>query len=151
MLTSEIMLLIMRFGVIILFVVLIIAMIAAINKQMRQKLTESSKNNIKKTEYGLPAFLKMLLISGTKPQNGETITLNRDVIIGRNQLSANIVIDSNFVSSRHTRIFQYGESFMIEDLGSTNGTYLNGELIASPRKLNEGDVVIIGDSEFKVI
>jgi len=151
MLTGELWLLIMQFGVLVLLVFLIIALIVAINKEMRQKIKETKQNDIKKTEYGLPTFLKMILLSGAKPKSGETITLNHDIIIGRSETSANIVIDSSFVSGRHTRIFQYSDSFMIEDLGSTNGTYLNGEIITSPRKLNEGDIVIIGDSEFKVI
>ena len=45
-------------------------------------------------------------------------------------------------------MFEQGNVVVIEDLGSTNGTYLNEELLESPRPLHAGDRVRIGDSEF---
>ena len=49
---------------------------------------------------------------------------------------------------RHTRIYPRGGSLIVEDLGSTNGTYLNEELLETPRPLHQGDRLRIGNSEF---
>src|SRR5512142_1114903 len=54
-----------------------------------------------------------------------------------------IIIDNPTVSSHHARVVQEGDSFFVEDLESTNGTYVN-ELPISRRTLNDGDVVLIG-------
>lgn len=69
--------------------------------------------------------------------------------LGRGQVE--IPLQDPFASSRHARIFREGPVLVIEDLGSTNGTYLNGELITGPQPLHDGDRIRIGDSEFSYI
>ena len=59
-----------------------------------------------------------------------------------------IQIEDPFASSRHARISRQGYVLVIEDLGSTNGTYLNGEPLSGPQPLHPGDRIRIGDSEF---
>ncbi len=59
-----------------------------------------------------------------------------------------IVLEDPFASSRHARIERQGGAMVLEDLGSTNGTYLNEELLAGPQPLHTGDRVRIGDSVF---
>jgi hypothetical protein len=59
-----------------------------------------------------------------------------------------IQIEDPFASSRHARISRQGRVLVIEDLGSTNGTYLNGEPLSGPQPLHPGDRIRIGDSEF---
>jgi hypothetical protein len=59
-----------------------------------------------------------------------------------------IVLEDPFASSRHARIERQGGAVVLEDLGSTNGTYLNEELLSGPRPLHPGDRVRIGDSVF---
>jgi hypothetical protein len=59
-----------------------------------------------------------------------------------------IQIEDPFASSRHARITRQGYVLVIEDLGSTNGTYLNGEPLSGPQPLHRGDRITIGDSEF---
>ena len=61
---------------------------------------------------------------------------------------ADIVLEDSFSSTRHARLFSQGEVVVIEDLGSTNGTYLNGEPLGGPQPLHDGDRIRIGDSEF---
>ena len=48
----------------------------------------------------------------------------------------------------HARLVPQGEVIVLEDLGSTNGTYLNGEPLRGPQPLHVGDSIRIGDSEF---
>jgi pSer/pThr/pTyr-binding forkhead associated (FHA) protein len=73
--------------------------------------------------------------------------LGGDVVLGRGD-TAEIRLADPFASSRHARVYEQGRILVIEDLGSTNGTYLNEELLDGPRPLHPGDRVRIGDSEF---
>lgn len=62
-----------------------------------------------------------------------------------------IQLDDPFASARHARITRQGHLLVIEDLGSTNGTYLNEEPLSGPQPLHPGDRIRIGDSEFSYI
>jgi hypothetical protein len=62
-----------------------------------------------------------------------------------------IRLEDPFASSRHARITREGTVLVIEDLGSTNGTYLNEEPLSGPAPLHDGDRVRIGDSEFSYL
>jgi pSer/pThr/pTyr-binding forkhead associated (FHA) protein len=70
-----------------------------------------------------------------------------DIVLGRGD-RAEIRLEDPFASGRHARVFRQGNIMVIEDLGSTNGTYLNEEVLQTPRPLHPGDRVRIGDSEF---
>ena len=70
----------------------------------------------------------------------------RGLTLGRGDVE--IHLEDPFASSRHARISRQGHVVVIEDLGSTNGTYLNGELLSGPQPLHNGDRIQIGDCEF---
>jgi pSer/pThr/pTyr-binding forkhead associated (FHA) protein len=78
---------------------------------------------------------------------GMIYDLDADMVLGRGD-QAEIRLEDPFASARHARVFEQGNIVVLEDLGSTNGTYLNEELLESPRPLHPGDRVRIGDSEF---
>jgi hypothetical protein len=78
---------------------------------------------------------------------GMIYDLDGDIVLGRGD-RAEIRLEDPFASSRHARIYEQGNIVVIEDLHSTNGTYLNEELLQSPRPLHPGDRLRIGDSEF---
>jgi hypothetical protein len=78
---------------------------------------------------------------------GMIYDLDGDLALGRGE-NAEIRLEDPFASSRHARIYEQGNIVVIEDLDSTNGTYLNEELLQTPRPLHPGDRVRIGDSEF---
>jgi hypothetical protein len=71
---------------------------------------------------------------------------NHGVTLGRGDVE--IQLEDPFASSRHARISRQGNVVVLEDLGSTNGTYLNDELLSGPQPLHDGDRIRIGDSEF---
>ena len=77
---------------------------------------------------------------------GMAYDLSVGATIGRGD--AEIQLDDPFASARHARISRQGRAVVIEDLGSTNGTYLNEEPLSGPQPLHEGDRIRIGDSEF---
>jgi hypothetical protein len=78
---------------------------------------------------------------------GMIYDLDGDIVLGRGD-RADIRLDDPFASARHARIYAQGNIMVIADLESTNGTYLNEELLQTPRPLHPGDRVRIGDSEF---
>ena len=61
-----------------------------------------------------------------------------------------VAIDGDeFASARHLRVEPRRDGVWVHDLGSTNGTYVNGERIEEPRRLERGDVVAVGATELR--
>ena len=79
-------------------------------------------------------------------QRGMTYDVSGGATLGRGDVE--IQLEDPFASSRHAQLVRQGAMMVIEDLGSTNGTYLNDELLRGPRPLHAGDRVRIGDSTF---
>jgi pSer/pThr/pTyr-binding forkhead associated (FHA) protein len=71
---------------------------------------------------------------------------NQGATLGRGDVE--IRLDDPFASAHHARISREGHVVVIEDLGSTNGTYLNEEQLNGPQPLHPGDRIRIGDCEF---
>jgi pSer/pThr/pTyr-binding forkhead associated (FHA) protein len=63
-----------------------------------------------------------------------------DFIIGRGE-ECNLVLNDRAISRQHARIWREGDSFLIEDLESKNGTWVNGEALQQPRQLSDGDKI----------
>jgi hypothetical protein len=78
---------------------------------------------------------------------GMIYDIDEGAVLGRGD-AAEIRLEDPFASSRHAQLVTQGGVMVIEDLGSTNGTYLNEELLQGPQPLHRGDRVRIGDSEF---
>jgi hypothetical protein len=76
---------------------------------------------------------------------GIAYSLERGATLGRGDVE--IRLEDAFASTRHARIERQGSVLVLEDLGSTNGTYLNDEPLDGPRPLHHGDRIRIGDSE----
>lgn len=81
---------------------------------------------------------------------GDEYELEDEVVLGRSD-HANIHLEDAFSSSRHARLVRQGSLIVLEDLGSTNGTYLNEEPISGPQPMHEGDRIRIGDTEFSFV
>ena len=71
------------------------------------------------------------------------------VALGRENSNA-IRLHDTEVSRRHAELRQFDELYRIVDLGSANGTFVNGERITAPRKLSAGDLLTFGDVQFRV-
>ena len=80
---------------------------------------------------------------------GTSYLLAAEMTIGR-AAGCTIVIDDHFVSSVHSRIFQRDDTWMIEDLGSTNGTYLNRRKVTGPTVMHRSDQVQVGNVVLEV-
>jgi predicted component of type VI protein secretion system len=85
------------------------------------------------------------LIMRSGPTPGAAFALEGDQLtIGRDSTNE-ITINDAEVSRRHARLTFQGGKFVLEDLGSTNGTFVNGQRLAGPRVLKAGEVVSFGE------
>jgi pSer/pThr/pTyr-binding forkhead associated (FHA) protein len=85
------------------------------------------------------------LIMRSGPTPGAAFMLEGDQLtIGRDATN-DIVINDAEVSRRHARLTFQGGKYVLEDLGSTNGTFVNGQRLAGPRVLKAGEVVSFGE------
>lgn len=83
-------------------------------------------------------------------KEGSIIPIRSDLTIGRRDDNS-IVLNEQHVSGKHARIIVRNDSLFIEDLNSTNGTYLNGTKINSKTRLSNKDEIKIGNVVFKVL
>ena len=92
---------------------------------------------------------QLLIIKG--PRAGEKFNLSKlPLTIGREE-SMELSINVGSISRKHARISPVGDGYQIEDLGSSNGTFVNEERLQKPRRLVDGDVIALGpDVEIKV-
>ncbi len=72
------------------------------------------------------------------------VNLEKDTTIGRD-MSGDVYLKHPSVSRKHTRILKKGPTFYVEDLNSTNGTFVNGEIISRKIVLSDGDEIGIGN------
>lgn len=71
------------------------------------------------------------------------------ILIGRSP-SCTLVLDDDYSSSRHARIFPRADTWFIEDLGSTNGTYVDSERVSAPMPLSLGSSVRVGQNTLEL-
>ena len=95
---------------------------------------------------GIDPRLVVIAAMGQAP--GTEFRIGDSATLGRSE-SADIKVDDPFASSAHARIFPRGQFMYIEDMGSTNGTYLNGRQLRRPERLKVSDTVRIGDTEYR--
>lgn len=83
-----------------------------------------------------------VLIANNSSLDGQQWVITDTLVIGRDA-SCDVVIPDRQVSRRHARITKSGAIVMLEDLGSKNGTYLNGQPLTEPRQLVEADEITV--------
>ncbi|HKZ70832.1 MAG TPA: FHA domain-containing protein [Anaerolineales bacterium] len=80
------------------------------------------------------------------PNVGKSFEMVKDVMTMGRDMSNDIVINDAEASRHHARLTKQGSSYVIEDLGSTNGTFVNSARLSTPRTLSAGDVIGIGET-----
>ncbi|MBA2551700.1 MAG: FHA domain-containing protein [Nocardioidaceae bacterium] len=84
------------------------------------------------------------LIVTDGPNAGQVVSLEvQPILMGRGSDAA-LRLDDDYVSTRHARIATNGEQWFVEDLGSTNGTYLGSQRVTSPTPIAVGTPVRLG-------
>ncbi len=83
-------------------------------------------------------------------REGETIPLDDEVTVGRGAGCGLVLTDDQFVSTVHARLFRRGDDVFVEDLGSRNGTFVNGKPVSTTTRLRRGDRVQFGETVAEV-
>lgn len=91
---------------------------------------------------------RLVVVAANRYETGSSFDLLGGLLLGRDK-PAEVIVDDVFASARHARITPRGPYNYLEDLGSTNGTYVNGARVEGPTQLSPGDKITIGDTEFR--
>lgn len=91
---------------------------------------------------------RLVVIAANNYESGSEFDLTGGATLGRTPPSE-IIVEDPFASSSHARVLARGPYNVVEDLGSTNGTRLNGKPLTAPQQLAPGDRITIGDTEFE--
>ncbi len=111
-----------------------------------QKASEKQARKPVKTPRGTPS--KVVVVDG--PTTGASATLDDGpVLVGRGADAA-IRLDDDYVSTRHARIGSSGGTFYVEDLGSTNGTYIGSQRITQATAIQLGSRVRVGKTTLEL-
>jgi len=87
---------------------------------------------------------QLMMRSGPNP--GKTFTLSKsEIVIGRD-INVDVIVNTAEVSRRHARLYLDGSVYVVEDLGSTNGTFVNGQRLTTPVSLRSGDIIMLGEA-----
>jgi pSer/pThr/pTyr-binding forkhead associated (FHA) protein len=92
-----------------------------------------------------------LRILEPQEHEGELYQLGEEITVGRGGGCSIVLPDDHYVSTLHARVFRRGDEVLVEDLGSRNGTYLNGSPVTSATRLRRGDRVQFGQTVAEVV
>lgn len=126
----------------VLLLVAIYAFLWVVARAVRSHLTTSG---VARPGIGLvsPVFVAPAAVAGLP------VTVDGPVVIGRGE-SSDVVIDDPFASDHHARFDRVGGRLIVDDLGSKNGTSVNGVAITDRRVLDAGDTIRIGETIMEV-
>ena len=104
----------------------------------------SKRNN--RAKRGVP---NKLVVLEPKVRKGSAYAVKTELTLGRAPTCSIGIPDDTFASQLHTRVFPHNGAVWVEDLGSTNGTHLNGARLSAPMQLAVGDRLQIGSTIFE--
>jgi pSer/pThr/pTyr-binding forkhead associated (FHA) protein len=99
----------------------------------------------KQAKQAAKSAATQLVVVEPADQRGRAYPLGQEATLGR-AAGCQITIDDSFVSQLHARVFARDGRFLVEDLGSTNGTYLNRTKVSGPMVISRGDRVQVGNT-----
>ncbi len=153
---------IMQWGVIVLIFLFFLRVIRAVWVEMSPatfRKTRSERRHERRQERvaarpaaAAPGRRRQLHLKVVQPetQAGRTYDLDDELTIGRSPGCGVAMPEDIYTSTLHARLFRRNEQLWVEDLGSTNGTYVNSEQIKQAVKLSKGDLLQIGSTVFEV-
>lgn len=129
------------------FVILAFLFIASVTKLIYLDITDTAR--YLKTSEDAYAYLKLInLREDLNFKVYESYSVGADSTIGRKK-SCTIRINCPFLSKVHARIFLYKDKFYVEDLGSTNGTFIGDKpVLEKPVRIKDGDKISFGGLSF---
>jgi FHA domain len=147
-------LLILKIAFLVLLYGFILLVVRSATKGMQQAPQESivlgaADAAALRAEHGLTPT-RLLVVSSPELQEGQTIEVAAPTVIGRDAQSGIRLDRDEFASGRHARIEPRPEGAWVDDLGSTNGTFVNGTKLKRAQLAKIGDVIRIGATELQV-
>ena len=105
---------------------------------------EAPSRKVKRAKAKAPKRSELLVLDPPE-QRGHTYPLGDELTLGR-AAGCHVVVDDTFVSQIHARVFARDGQYLVEDLGSTNGTYLNRKKVSGPMLMQRGDRLQVGNT-----
>jgi pSer/pThr/pTyr-binding forkhead associated (FHA) protein len=90
-----------------------------------------------------------VLFVRSESQQGQEFEVSDVVVLGRSD-ETDVVIDDPYASEFHLRLVSQENGMMLHDLGSTNGTYVNGRRVSAPTELKRGDTIQVGKTVMEI-
>ncbi|WP_424467512.1 FHA domain-containing protein FhaB/FipA [Pseudoclavibacter helvolus] len=123
--------------------------------QARPAASENATEGIQRPSTPVPSAAarserpsKLVITSG--PKRGTELTLRSEPLsIGRSA-DSDLVIQDDYSSTHHARLLLWNDAWMVQDLDSTNGTYVNGKRVSQPTHVPVGTPVRIGTTTFEL-
>ncbi|MDZ4064951.1 MAG: FHA domain-containing protein [Coriobacteriia bacterium] len=133
---------VLLFGKILFLALLYLFLLAAVRSGIGMVRTSGSKKQ--------PKGLGLTVVRGPKEISGITLPLTGPIVVGRSP-DADLVIADDFISAIHLRVIPSADGATVEDLGSTNGTLVNGQPATRPLGVSVGDLIEIGTNQLKIV
>ena len=90
-----------------------------------------------------------VLFVRSETQQGQEFEVGDVVVMGRSD-ETDVVLDDPYASEFHLRLVSQEDGMMLHDLGSTNGTYVNGRRVSAPTELKRGDTIQVGKTVMEI-
>ena len=147
-------LLILKIAFLVLLYGFIVLVVRSASKGMQQAPQESivlgaAEASALRAEHGL-APARLLVVASPELDEGSTIEIAAPTVVGRDAQSGIRLDRDEFASGRHARIEPRPDGAWVDDLGSTNGTFVNGKKLKRAKLAKAGDVIKIGATELQV-
>ncbi len=118
--------------------------LAAVWAEIRAPTAVAAKSPRRERRSGR-GKVRSLRVIAPPDQRGRTFPLSDELTLGR-AAGCQVTVDDTFVSSLHARVFARDRQLFVEDLGSTNGTYLNRKKVSGPMVMHPGDHIQVGNT-----
>jgi hypothetical protein len=146
-LTLDVFLLILRLLLIVLLYLFLMQVVIAITRDLRKSAAANAY-----ADNNAPPVVGHLIVVDSGPSNilpGTRFDLAPQTTIGRGPTST-ILLNDNFISGEHTRLWNRNGTWYVQDAGSTNGTFVNNQPAHNALPAKSGDIIQVGFIRFKL-
>ena len=123
----------------------VISRLAQQNSPQLAKAAPMAELGIEDGDSYEPTHIQML--TGRNAGSKIDLAAKKEVLIGRSSAS-DLVISDEFASNMHAKLVRVGDEWVLQDLNSTNGTYLDGKRVTTPMTMSPGATIRIGTTTF---
>jgi FHA domain len=115
-----------------------------------QNAAEQKRRQRDRERGRVKAVGKLVVVSSPALRTGDEHAIDSGpLLVGREGENDIALVRDEFSSGRHARVEPRRDGVWVEDIGSTNGTYVNGVRLTEPRKLSSGDVIRVGETDLR--